>query len=521
MAREAEAMGLGEDDTIIRRRLAQKLKFLVEDTAQLAEPSEAELRQFYAANASHFETPGKLSFRQIYFNPEHRDGRGGGREAALAVLSAQGEAEPTAGDRLLFGDSFDDTDELALSGMFGEDFAREVFALEPGAWRGPVKSGYGFHLVFVTQRTPTAPKPFETVRDAVLAEWRGAKQTELSRAYLVELRKKYGVELDDGAESGAGLRARTERSRKMSRQVERPLLVRRARAAIGYLWPFVLAAAIALLLSERASAHEVRPAYLSVQEEAPNEFSVLFKTPMQGDARLALKALFSARIETVTPIVSRPTGDAMVQTWRMRTLEPLAGQNVLIDGLQNTMTDALVRVAFADGNTWTARLTPSEPSAAIPASQSAWAVFATYVRHGVEHIAFGFDHLLFVAALMLIVRDWRRLVKAITAFTVAHSITLTCATLGWLTLPSRAGGDDDRHQHRHGRGGGRAHGARAGSAWRSPARGWWPSPSACCTASALPARWSSSDCRRAISRWHCSPSTSASNSGSWPSSRCC
>ena len=221
----------------------------------------------------------------------------------------------------------------------------------------------------------------------------------------------------------------------MSRHVEVALLIRRA--AIGYLWAIVLAVAIALLLSERASAHEVRPAYLSIQEEAPNEFSVLFKTPMQGDARLALKALFSARIETMTPIVSRPTGDAMVQTWQMRTLEPLAGQTVLIDGLQNTMTDALVRVEFATGNTWTARLTPSEPSATIPASQSAWGVFATYVRHGVEHIAFGFDHLLFVTGLMLIVRDWRRLVKAITAFTVAHSITLTCATLGWVTLPSR------------------------------------------------------------------------------------
>ena len=221
----------------------------------------------------------------------------------------------------------------------------------------------------------------------------------------------------------------------MSRHVEVALLIRRA--AIGYLWAIVLAVAIALLLSERASAHEVRPAYLSIQEEAPNEFSVLFKTPMQGDARLALKALFSARIETMTPIVSRPTGDAMVKTWQVRTLEPLAGQTVLIDGLQNTMTDALVRVEFASGNTWTARLTPSEPSATIPASQSAWGVFAAYVRHGVEHIAFGFDHLLFVTGLMLIVRDWRRLVKAITAFTVAHSITLTCATLGWVTLPSR------------------------------------------------------------------------------------
>jgi hydrogenase/urease accessory protein HupE len=197
-----------------------------------------------------------------------------------------------------------------------------------------------------------------------------------------------------------------------------------------------MAATFAMLITGVASAHEVRPAYLSVQEDAPNEFSVLFKTPMQGDARLALSALFSGKVETLTPIVAHPTGDAMVQTWRMRMLEPLAGQTVLIDGLQNTMTDALVHVVFANGNSWTERLTPSEPSAVIPASQSAWAVFATYVRHGIEHIAFGFDHLLFVTALMLIVRDWRKLVKAITAFTAAHSITLTCATLGWVTLPS-------------------------------------------------------------------------------------
>lgn len=214
-------------------------------------------------------------------------------------------------------------------------------------------------------------------------------------------------------------------------------LVRDARAAMECVRLVVLTAAIAMLVPLVASAHEVRPAYLSVQEDAPNEFSVLLKTPMQGDARLALSALFSGKIETVTPIVSHPTGDAMVQTWRMRTTEPLAGQNVLIDGLRNTMTDALVHVVFANGNSWTARLTPSEPSVVIPASQSAWAVFVTYMRHGIEHITFGFDHLLFVCGLMLIVRDWRKLVKAITAFTAAHSITLSCATLGWLTLPSR------------------------------------------------------------------------------------
>ncbi|WP_085028705.1 HupE/UreJ family protein [Ensifer aridi] len=222
----------------------------------------------------------------------------------------------------------------------------------------------------------------------------------------------------------------------MSRRADRPLFERARYAAAGYVWLFALMIGAALF-SQAASAHEVRPAYLSIQEEAPNEYSVLFKTPMRGNARLALTALFSGRIETVTPVVSRPNDDAMVQTWRMRTLEPLAGQNVLVDGLQNTMTDALVHMVFANGDSWTARLTPGSPSATIPASHSAWAVFSTYVRQGIEHIAFGLDHLLFVTALMLIVRDRLKLVKAITAFTLAHSITLSCATLGWITLPSK------------------------------------------------------------------------------------
>ena len=205
LAREAEAMGLEQDDTVIRRRLAQKLRFLVEDTAQLAEPSETQLRQYFAANAIHYETPGKLTFKQVYFSPEHRTDAAVDAKAVLAALNAQSGAEPpTVGDRSILGDGFEDTDELALSAMFGADFAREVFALEPGRWRGPVKSGYGFHLIFVREHTPKAQKPFEAVRAAVIAEWRGAKQAELSRDYLVELRKKYGVELDEGVKAVLG-----------------------------------------------------------------------------------------------------------------------------------------------------------------------------------------------------------------------------------------------------------------------------------------------------------------------------
>ncbi|TIP99015.1 MAG: HupE/UreJ family protein [Mesorhizobium sp.] len=206
------------------------------------------------------------------------------------------------------------------------------------------------------------------------------------------------------------------------------LLLRFGRAAL-----LLVAACVG---ASPALTHEMRPAFLELREENPGEFSVTFKTPMQGDFRLALSPRFSGAVENLTPVVSRATGDAMVQTWRIAAIEPLAGQKVSIEGLSQTMTDALVRIEFADGGTWVERLTPSAPDMAIPATQNPWEVAATYFRHGIEHIASGIDHLLFVAALMLIVRGWRRIVETITAFTVAHSITLTLATIGWITLPS-------------------------------------------------------------------------------------
>jgi hydrogenase/urease accessory protein HupE len=125
-----------------------------------------------------------------------------------------------------------------------------------------------------------------------------------------------------------------------------------------------------------------------------------------------------------------------VQTWRLR-LDDLRGRTVRIQGLEHTMTDALVRIAFADGSTWVQRLTPQQPQAVVPERQSGWAVAGTYLALGVEHILFGIDHLLFVLALILLTTGTWRLVKTVTAFTVAHSITLGLATLGFVHVPSK------------------------------------------------------------------------------------
>jgi hypothetical protein len=199
-----------------------------------------------------------------------------------------------------------------------------------------------------------------------------------------------------------------------------------------------LVAGVALLLSAAASfAHEVRPAYLELREEAAGEFAVLFKTPMRGDLRLALKPAFAAQTEALTPVTTRMTADAAVQTWRLRAIEPLHGRAVGIAGLDGTMTDALVRIEFADGSSWTQRLTPQEPAASVPVRESGWAVARVYLKLGIEHILLGIDHLLFVVALLLLCRGPWPLVKTITAFTLAHSITLTLATLGFVHMPSR------------------------------------------------------------------------------------
>jgi hydrogenase/urease accessory protein HupE len=193
--------------------------------------------------------------------------------------------------------------------------------------------------------------------------------------------------------------------------------------------------ALGACLASGSFAHEVRPAYLALKEESPGTFDVLFKTPMVGDLRLSLGVGFSGPVQALTPVMSRTTGDALVQTWRVQASEGLA--DVRIVGLENTVSDGLLRVEFADGRSWDQRLTPAAPAATVLAAPTGSGVAATYFSLGVEHILLGYDHLLFVLGLFLLTSTLRQLALAITAFTAAHSITLAAATLGLVSVPSR------------------------------------------------------------------------------------
>ena len=182
-------------------------------------------------------------------------------------------------------------------------------------------------------------------------------------------------------------------------------------------------AALAIVFSATlAFAHELRPAYLELREEKPGEFSVLWKTPMLGEGRLSLEPTFRRRLGSDAGD-DKHAARRSIQEWTLRA-PALRGQTLRIRGLEGTMTDALVRIEFMDGTKWVQRLTGQEPSAIIPMRQSGWSVAGVYLKLGVEHILFGADHMLFVLGLLLIVKDRWMLLKTITAFTVAHSITL-------------------------------------------------------------------------------------------------
>ncbi len=191
----------------------------------------------------------------------------------------------------------------------------------------------------------------------------------------------------------------------------------------------------ALLLAGGAAAHEVRPAYLALRETAPDTFDVLFKAPTRGDRVLRLTPVLPDHcVEQGEPRFQLAPG-ARVTRLRVHCEGGIAGRSLAVDGLTATLTDVLVRIERADGAVQIGRLQPTSPPLLVEAAPSRLQVARTYTGLGIEHILLGIDHLLFVLALLLLIRSWGRLAATITAFTLAHSLTLAAATLGQLHVP--------------------------------------------------------------------------------------
>jgi len=205
---------------------------------------------------------------------------------------------------------------------------------------------------------------------------------------------------------------------------------------------FLLGAILAIITVTvfpfRASAHEVRPAVLQIEETAAGRYNVTWRTPLLSGQPLPVVLRLPNDVRNLREPVVRQFPDALLER---RWIDPgaggLAGKRIEFAGLQATITDVLVRVQTLDGTHSTTLVHPSQPWVEIRATLGPWAVAGAYLRLGIEHIWGGVDHLLFVLALLLLVRGWRRVVVTVTAFTVAHSITLAAATLGFVHVPQK------------------------------------------------------------------------------------
>jgi hydrogenase/urease accessory protein HupE len=191
-----------------------------------------------------------------------------------------------------------------------------------------------------------------------------------------------------------------------------------------------------LALGNFASADVFRPAYLELRELGDDRYEVLWKVPALGDSqRLSLYVSFPEGTETLTEPQPLITGGAWLERWQVYFPGGLVGQTVRIDGNATGITDVIARVERLDGTSQVERLEAGAPQFTVRAPAGTSEIAWSYTVLGFEHILGGVDHLLFVLALLLIVRGGKRIVITITAFTVAHSITLVAASLGWMTVP--------------------------------------------------------------------------------------
>lgn len=197
--REAIARGLDRDDTVVRRRLRQKLEFLAEDLAELVEPTDEQLEDWLAAHADRYRQSPRLALRQVYVSPDRRGERAEADARQLLVsLRQEGPAADIAelGDPLMLPAELELQALDAIERLFGPGFGEELLALEPGTWHGPIGSSYGLHLVLVSQREEARTPGLEEVRAAVERDWLTAHREGLAEAFYEGLRARYEVEVE-------------------------------------------------------------------------------------------------------------------------------------------------------------------------------------------------------------------------------------------------------------------------------------------------------------------------------------
>lgn len=197
--REALTLGLDKDDTMIRRRLRQKMEFISQDLASQLEPSEEELHAYLGEKADYFRLEPRLSFAHIYLNPDRRRGSvQADAERLLARVSKAGSKLNPAGlgDPFPLPHDWESQTQSQVAKIFGAEFSNQLLELEQGPWVGPVESGYGFHLVKISERVEGRLPELSEVLETVRREWTAARQREINNDFISRLREKYTITLD-------------------------------------------------------------------------------------------------------------------------------------------------------------------------------------------------------------------------------------------------------------------------------------------------------------------------------------
>jgi parvulin-like peptidyl-prolyl isomerase len=197
--REALALGLDRDDTIVRRRLAQKMEFLMGDIAGAAEPADAVMREFFAKNAARYAKAGRVSFRHVYFSKEKRGAAADAAAAEALAALAKGANDETMGDPFLHGFEFSEREQDDVIASFGREFAEKLAALPTGEWSGPVESSYGLHLVRIEARMEPRAVKFDDVRKTVLRDFHDERRRIANDQVFEKLRERYQVTVDEAA----------------------------------------------------------------------------------------------------------------------------------------------------------------------------------------------------------------------------------------------------------------------------------------------------------------------------------
>lgn len=206
--REALAMGLDRNDTIVRRRLRQKLEFLSDDLATRTEPADADLQTFLQTHLDLFQSEPLFSFRQVYLNPQRHAANLAADEARLLadLRRAGSNADLSSlGDPFLLAPSLQNASLAEVKQVFGDQFASALAALPTGYWQGPVDSGYGAHFVFLSQRTERNLPALAEIRDQVRREWFDAKRNEATEKFYQSLLKRYTVKIEPPEEKKVAL----------------------------------------------------------------------------------------------------------------------------------------------------------------------------------------------------------------------------------------------------------------------------------------------------------------------------